>query len=56
METYNIVLAKKFEKIGVFTCIRVYIQIKPHEKIEIFGFLKGGVYVDTCLHPKKLEI
>ena len=56
MEIYNIVVAKKFEKIGVFMCIRVYIQIKPHEKIEIFGFLNGGVYVDTCLHPKKLEI
>ena len=53
MVVYNIEVAKKFKKLG---CIRVYIQIKHHEKIEIFGFLKGGVYVDTCLHPKKLEI
>ena len=56
MEIYNIVVAKKFEKFGVFTCICFYIQIKPHEKIEIFGFPNWGVYVDTCLHPKKLEI
>ena len=36
--------------------LRVYIQIKPHEKIEISVFLNGGVYMFTCLHPKKLEI
>ena len=56
MVIYNIVVAKKFEKLG---CLRVYVfytQIKPHEKIEIFVFLNGGVYMYTCLHPNKIEI
>ena len=53
MVIYNIVVAKKFEKLG---CLRVYVfytQKKPHEKIEIFVFLNGGVYMYTCLHPNK---
>ena len=40
MVIYNIVVAKIFEKCG---CIRVYIQIKPHENFE----KQGGVYVYT---------
>ena len=49
MVIYYIVLAKIFEKWG---CIRVYMQIKPHENFE----KQGGVYVYTCIHPNKIEI
>ena len=42
----------KFWKMGVYTCIRVYIQIKPHENFE----KQGGVYVYTCIHPNKIKI
>ena len=37
---------------GVYTCIRVYMQIKPHENFE----KQEGVYVYTCIHPNKIEI
>ena len=53
MAIYNIVIAKNFWKMGVFMCIPVYIEIKPHEKIEKNPM---GVYVYTCLHPNKRKI
>ena len=36
----------------VYTCICVYIEIKPHENFE----KQEGVYVYTCIHPNKIEI
>ena len=53
MVIYYIVVANFFLKMGVFMCIPVYIQIKPHEKIEKNPM---GVYVYTCLHPNKRKI
>ena len=49
MVIYNIVVAKIFEK---WECIRAYIQIKPHENFE----KQEGVYVYTCIQPKKIKI
>ena len=36
----------------VYTYIRVYIQIKPHENFE----KQGGVYVYMCIRPNRIEI
>ena len=50
MVVYNIVVAKNFEKWG---CIRVYIQIKPHENFEKWGCIRVYVYTSKSNKNRK---